>query len=86
MWSNDPERAAASATRAGRANFAGPNPSAAQLQLARCYFVNYRCDGPGFGAEELPTDWRNWHTGYYDEDGPTATAIGQVVAGVRKPA
>jgi hypothetical protein len=45
-----------------------------------------RTDSWSFGAEELPTDWRNWHTGYYDEDGPTATAIGQVVAGVRKPA
>jgi hypothetical protein len=44
-----------------------------------------RTDSRSFGAEELPTDWRNWHTGYYDEDGPTATAIGQVVAGVRRP-
>jgi hypothetical protein len=43
-------------------------------------------DGPGFGAEELPTDWRNWHTGYYDEGGPTVTAIGEVVGGVRSPA
>ena len=43
-------------------------------------------DGPGFGADELPTDWRNWHTGYYDEGGPTATAIGEVVGGVREPA
>jgi hypothetical protein len=39
-----------------------------------------------FGAEALPTDWRNWHTGYYDEDGRTAPAIGEVVAGVREPA
>jgi hypothetical protein len=46
----------------------------------------WQTDGPGFGAEELPTDWRNWHLGYYDEDGPTVTAIGEVVAGVRGPA
>ena len=46
----------------------------------------WQTDGWFFGAEELPTDWRNWHTGYYDEDGPTATAIGEVVAGVREPA
>jgi len=39
-----------------------------------------------FGAEELPTDWRNWHTGYYDEDGSTLTPIGEVVSGVREPA
>ncbi|WP_448611381.1 alpha/beta hydrolase [Geodermatophilus sp. URMC 60] len=46
----------------------------------------WQTDGPGFGADELPTDWRNWHTGYYDEDGPTVAAIGRVVAGVREPA
>ncbi|SDY03093.1 Alpha/beta hydrolase [Geodermatophilus africanus] len=45
-----------------------------------------RTDSWLFGAEALPTDWRNWHTGYYDEDGPTATAMGEVVAGVREPA
>ena len=37
-------------------------------------------DSRGFGAEELPTDWRNWHVGYYDEDGPTVAAIGEVGA------
>jgi hypothetical protein len=46
----------------------------------------WQTDGPGFGAEELPTDWRNWHTGYYAEDGPTATVIGEVVAGLHEPA
>lgn len=46
----------------------------------------WQTDGPGFGAEELPTDWRNWHIGYYDEDGRTAPAIGEVVAGAREPA
>jgi hypothetical protein len=46
----------------------------------------YRTWEDSFGAEELPTDWRNWHTGYYDEDGSTLTPIGEVVGGVREPA
>jgi hypothetical protein len=46
----------------------------------------YRTWEESFGAEELPTDWRNWHTGYYDEDGSTLTPIGEVVSGVREPA
>lgn len=40
-------------------------------------------DSPGFGAEELPTDWRNWHVGYYEDGNPTLTAIGEVGAGKR---
>jgi hypothetical protein len=39
-----------------------------------------------FGAVSLPTAWNMGHTGYYDPDHPTVTAIGEVVAGVREPA
>ncbi|SDN50513.1 alpha/beta hydrolase [Geodermatophilus sp. DSM 45219] len=39
----------------------------------------------GFGAVSLPTDRDMGHTGYYDPEHPTLTAIGEVVADVREP-
>jgi hypothetical protein len=40
---------------------------------------------PAFGATELPTETWAGHSDYYDLDGPTLPAIGEVVVGVREP-
>jgi hypothetical protein len=40
-------------------------------------------DGEPFGATELPVDFWQGHSDYYDSDRPTLPAIGEVVAGVR---
>ncbi|SFE10605.1 alpha/beta hydrolase [Blastococcus tunisiensis] len=39
----------------------------------------------GFGATALPVDPDTGHSGYYDPDLPTLTAVGRVVAGVPDP-
>jgi hypothetical protein len=38
---------------------------------------------PAFGSTELPVAPDAGHSDYYDREGPTLTAVGQVVAGVR---
>jgi hypothetical protein len=40
---------------------------------------------PAFGSSELPVGPDAGHSDYYAPDGPTLSAIGQVVAGVRTP-
>jgi hypothetical protein len=40
---------------------------------------------PAFGSTGLPTDTWAGHSDYYEEDGPTLEAIGEVVAGTREP-
>jgi hypothetical protein len=38
-----------------------------------------------FGSEALPVDPEAGHSDYYDPEGPTLAAVGEVVAGVRTP-
>jgi hypothetical protein len=38
-----------------------------------------------FGSTELPVGPDAGHSDYYDPEGPTLTAIGEVVAGARTP-
>ena len=40
---------------------------------------------PAFGSTGLPTDMWAGHSEYYDADGPTLPAMGEVVAGLREP-
>jgi hypothetical protein len=39
----------------------------------------------GYGATDLPTDLLQGHSGYFDPDHPTLAAMGEVVAGTRRP-
>jgi hypothetical protein len=39
----------------------------------------------GYGATDLPTDVRQGHSGYFDPGHPTLAAMGEVVAGSRRP-
>jgi hypothetical protein len=38
-----------------------------------------------FGSTGLPTDWHTLHDEYYDPHHPTLAAMGEVVAGTRRP-
>jgi hypothetical protein len=40
---------------------------------------------PAFGSTGLPTDPWAGHSDYYERDGPTLEAVGEVVAGTREP-
>lgn len=53
--------------------------------VARLGWFGSATGSAGYGATGLPGDARGGHSDYYDRDGPTLRAIGEVVVGTRAP-